>query len=49
MIFTNITTALYGDSTVLRYRFMSFVALGIALICAVVFTVRKKRSAAGNC
>ena len=49
MIFTNITTALYGDSTVLRYRFVSFVALGIALICAVVFTVRKKRSAAGNC
>ena len=45
MIFTNLTTALYGDSTVMRYRFVSFVALACAVICAVVFTVRKKRRA----
>ena len=48
MIFTNLTTALYGDSTVLRYRFVSFVALGCAVICAVIFTVRKRRSGGEN-
>ena len=45
MIFTNITTALYGESTVLRYRFVAFVALGLAAVCAVIFTIRRKRKA----
>ena len=44
MIFTNLTTALYGPSTVMRYRFVSFVVLACAVICTVIFSVRKKRS-----
>ena len=43
IIFTNLTTALYGESTVLRYRFVSFVALACAVIVGIIFTIRKKR------
>ncbi len=46
LIFTNLTTALYGESTVLRYRFVSFVALACAVIVGIIFTIRKKRQAA---
>lgn len=45
MVFTNLTQALFGDSTVLRYRFVSFVALACAIILFVIFSYRKKRSA----
>ena len=44
MIFTNLTTALYGPSTILRYRFVSVVVLACAVICAVVFAIRKKKN-----
>ena len=43
MVFTNITTALFGESTVARYRFVSFVALACAAIIFVIMTVRRKR------
>jgi len=46
MVFTNITTALYGESTVLRYRFVSFVALACAVIVFVIISFRKKREKA---
>ena len=46
MVFTNLTQALYGDSTVLRYRFVSFVALGCAIILFIIFSYRKKKAAA---
>ena len=46
LIFTNLTTALYGESTVLRYRFVSFVALACAVIVGIIFAIRKKRQAA---
>ena len=43
LIFTNLTTALYGESTVMRYRFVSFIALAFAVIVGIIFTIRKKR------
>lgn len=46
MVFTNLTQALYGDSTVLRYRFVSFVALACAVILFVIFSYRKKKATA---
>ena len=46
MVFTNLTQALYGDSTVLRYRFVSFVALGCAVILFAIFSYRKKKASA---
>ena len=46
MVFTNLTQALYGDSTIMRYRFVSFVALGCAVILFVIFSYRKKKAAA---
>ncbi len=42
MIFTNITSALYGDSTVMRYRFVSIVALCFCIIIFALVTYRKK-------
>ena len=44
MVFTNLTQALYGDSTVMRYRFVSFVALACAVILFVIFSYRKKKA-----
>ena len=46
MIFTNITEALYGDSTVLRYRFTAVVAVIMAVITFVIVTRRMRRAAA---
>ena len=43
MVFTNITTKLFGPSTVMRYRFVSFVALGCAVIVFIIVTYRKNR------
>ena len=48
IIFTNLTTALYGESTVLRYRFVSFICLAFAVIVAVIFTIRKRRTKNGE-
>lgn len=45
MIFTNLTTKLYGPDTTMRYRFVSFVALGCAAAMFVIFTIRKNRDA----
>ncbi len=45
MVFTNITEALFGDSTVLRYRFVSFVALACAAVIFAIVTARKKKTA----
>lgn len=42
-VFTRITTVLFGDSTVLRYRFVSFVALACAVAVFAIITVRSKR------
>ena len=44
MVFTNITTKLFGPSTVLRYRFVSFVALACAAIVFAIVTYRKNRN-----
>jgi type II secretory pathway component PulF len=44
IVFTNITQALYGDSTVLRYRFAAIVALVFAAGLFVLVTYRAKRS-----
>ena len=46
MVFTNLTQKLFGDSTVLRYRFVSFVALACAVILFVIFSVRSKKAKA---
>ena len=43
MVFTNITTKLFGPSTVMRYRFVSFVALACAVIVFAIVTYRKNR------
>jgi MFS family permease len=42
-VFTRITTWLYGDSTVMRYRFAAFVVLAFAVFIALVTLSRKKR------
>ena len=44
MVFTNLTTRLYGESTVLRYRFVSFVALVCAAAVFAVVAVRASRA-----
>lgn len=44
MVFTTITQKLFGDSTVLRYRFVSFVALGCAIIVFAIVTYRNKKA-----
>ena len=46
LVFTNITKALFGDSTVLRYRFVSFVALACAIIVFAIVTYRRKKEQA---
>ena len=46
MVFTNITTALFGESTVARYRFVSFVALACAAIIFVIMAYRRKKEKA---
>lgn len=46
MVFTNITTALYGESTVMRYRFVGIVSLVCAVIVAAIVTYRNKRAKA---
>lgn len=46
MVFTTITKNLFGDSTVMRYRFVSFVALACAVILFIIFSYRKKKAAA---
>lgn len=47
-VFTTVTTALYGDSTVLRFRFVAVIALVFAVALTVVTVVldRKKTAAA---
>jgi MFS family permease len=47
IIFTNLTTALYGESTVARYMFVAFVVLAFSLAIAVVtfLTGRKQAQA----
>ena len=45
MVFTNITQALYGDSTVMRYRFVAIVALCFAVLTFAVVTYRMKKAA----
>ena len=42
IVITNITTALFGESTVARYRFAGFFVLALAVIIAI-FTTRNKR------
>ena len=42
IVFTNLTTALFGESTTARYRFVGFVVLAIAVAIAAVTTVRSK-------
>ena len=44
MVFTNLTTKLYGESTVLRYRFVSFVALACAAAVFAIVTVRARQA-----
>lgn len=47
VVFTNITTALYGDSTVARYMFVSIVVLVMAIIVALItFLSGRKRARA---
>ena len=48
MVFTNITHALYGDSTVLRYRFVAIVALVMAVLFFLLVTYREKKAAKEN-
>lgn len=48
MVFTNITHALYGDSTVLRYRFVAVVALVMAVLFFLLVTYREKKAAKEN-
>lgn len=43
IIYTNLTTALFGESTVMRYRFVGFVSLGLAVIVAIVVTLHNKK------
>ena len=44
MVFTNITEALYGDSTVMRYRFTAVVALVFAALLLILVTYRSRRA-----
>ena len=46
MVFTNITQKLYGDSTVLRFRFVAIVALVMAVLCFLLVSYRQKRAKA---
>ncbi len=46
IVFTNLTTKLFGESTVMRYRFVSFVALACAVIICVIVTIRRKKEKA---
>lgn len=48
MVFTNITHTLYGDSTVLRYRFVAIVALVMAVLFFLLVTYREKKAAKEN-
>lgn len=45
IIFTNITTALFGESTAARYRFVGFVVLAISAAIAVTTAIRNKAAA----
>lgn len=44
VIFTNITTKLYGDSTAMRYRFVGIIALILAGLLFGIISVRTYRS-----
>jgi len=44
MVFTNLTTKLYGDSTAMRYRFVGIVALILAAVVFVLIAVRTRRT-----
>ncbi len=46
VVFTNLTTAIGGDSTVFRYAFIGTAALCVAVIIAIVTTVRVKKGTA---
>ena len=49
VIFTNLTVALYGESTAARYRFVSFVVLACALtIAALTFRSGRKPASGAN-
>ena len=43
IIITNLTRAVFGESTALRYRFVSFVVLALAAIIAVITTLEKRK------
>ena len=45
IIITNLTTALFGESTAARYRFVGFVVLAFALIVAVLTLSEKRKKA----
>jgi len=44
IIFTNITTALFGNSTAARYRFVGFFVLAVAIAIAAITTAGKKKA-----
>ena len=44
IIITNVTTALFGESTVARYRFIGFFVLVLAILLAVLTTLDKRKS-----
>ncbi len=48
MVFTNITQALFGDSTVMRYRFTAVVAIIMAVITFAIVSWRMRRAKAAK-
>ena len=48
MVFTNITQALFGSSTVMRYRFTAFVALAFAIVLIIIISYRAKHAQASK-
>lgn len=44
VVFTNLTTKLYGDSTAMRYRFVGCVALVCAAAVFAIITIRTRRA-----
>lgn len=46
VIFTNLTVAIYGESTSFRYQFVAFTALACAILLAIFMSFRTKRKIA---
>lgn len=44
IVFTNLTTKLYGNSTAMRYRFVGIVALIVAIVVFSIITIRTRRT-----